>query len=388
MNDLHPDVRSENGLSRRRVLNHVALFGIFFWIFTYLTLTIEAELDPGNAPFISERRLLLTCIGAAIYVGALASLAPRTRRQRALRNLLLLFSAMPAALALLSFQLLFDPDALSNLYAEESIEGTLVFAGSFIAGIVAWILLHSGLKRYVGVPLADDLQGARGGGAAFGNLARRYSADNAEAYELRRLGQKWTSENLAVERLLARVPEGSRILDVPVGTGRFFPWFKARNFDTVGLDASPDMIVQAKANADRLGMPVRLEKGDILAIGAEGGTYDLVVCIRFLNLIDWAGVDAALRELARVSNRHVIIGIRCFTPISCLQCDLGGLVRLSMRLLGVPQLLARRRELVFHDPQSLAALYDSLGLRLLDAELVERRWDGTDYAILMLEKGA
>lgn len=221
---------------------------------------------------------------------------------------------------------------------------------------------------------------------SFGNLSTRYAGRNAENYERQRSGTKWVSEDRAVEQLLTHVGEGSSILDVPVGTGRFFPYFSARKFKIYGADTSVDMIARARSNAERIGARVHLIESDILSLPYDDDTFDLVICIRFLNLIDWQGVGLVLHELTRVSRDKIMIGVRYFTPFSDLWARPADLLRLAMRLAGIPRYLARRRWLVFHEKQSLTKLLDSLGVEVLHRRYVERRWDGTDYVILLLRK--
>lgn len=236
----------------------------------------------------------------------------------------------------------------------------------------------------------EDLSGqelpSEGAAASFGDLSPRYSGRNAENYEHQRSGKKWVSEDRIVEQLLAHVGPGSSILDAPVGTGRFFSYFNVRKFKIYGVDASADMIAQARVNAERVGAEVRLVKSDILSLPYDDDTFDLVMSIRFLNLIDWQGVGLVLHELMRVSRDKIMIGIRYFTPFSDLQARPADLLRLAMRLIGVPRYLARRRELMFHEKQALTELLDSLGVEVLLRSYVERRWDGTDYVILLLQK--
>ena len=222
--------------------------------------------------------------------------------------------------------------------------------------------------------------------ASFDHLADRYSDRRAKIYERRRSGRKWESENRVVEQLLEEVPEGSKVLDIPVGTGRFFPWFKARNLDVVGIDASQEMLQQAEANAFNSEANVRLELGDILSIARDDGSFDLVICIRFLNLIPWSGVEAVVEELARVSGDKIMIGVRYCPSAVGLSANGSRPLRWIMRKVGMPQYLARRRRLVFHAEASLDKLFGDLGLHVLHRKYVERRWDGTDYAIFLLQK--
>lgn len=264
--------------------------------------------------------------------------------------------------------------------------------GLFAAGIwqglasLGWGFTNFRVRNNVPFAALGDIPAAAA--MSFGNLSTRYAGRNAENYERQRTGKKWVSENRAVEQLLTHVKKGSSILDVPVGTGRFFPYFNARKFKTYGADRSADMIAQARANSERIGARVHLIEGDILSLPYDDDSFDLVTCIRFLNLIDWQGVDLVLHELTRVSRDKIMIGVRYFTPFSDLQARPADLLRLAMRLIGIPRYLARRWELVFHEKQCLTKLLDSLGVEVLHRSYVERRWDGTDYVILLLRKRA
>lgn len=221
------------------------------------------------------------------------------------------------------------------------------------------------------------------------DLSTRYVGGTATQYErIRASGKKWASENQAVEQLLTHVPEGSKILDVPVGTGRFFPYYKARHFETFGIDSSADMIAQARVRAGQVGLEVQLDQGDIRALPFADDSFDLAVCIRFLNLIDSRMVDEVVRELVRVSRDKVLIGIRYVTPLSDLRAHPIDLVRLLARLTGFTQYLARRWKVVVHEKRFVTDLLDKAGVQVRQKNCLQRRWDGTDYLILLLEKQA
>lgn len=246
----------------------------------------------------------------------------------------------------------------------------------------------TGIRVHSMMPFATVGHTPAAAAVSFGNLSSRYAGRNAENYERQRLGKKWVSEDRAVEQFLSLVGEGSSILDVPVGTGRFFPYFNARKLKTHGADISADMLAQARANAGRIGARVRLIESDILSLPYDDDSFDVVTCIRFLNLIDFEAVDMVLHELTRVSRDKMMIGVRYFTPLSDLHARPADLLRLAMRLTGIPRYIARRRRVIFHKKQSLARLLDGLGIEVLQRSYVERRWDGTDYVILLLRKRA
>lgn len=220
----------------------------------------------------------------------------------------------------------------------------------------------------------------------FETLSTKYVGTVASDYESERAGGKWRAEHQAVEQLFRHVSDGARTLDVPVGTGRLISFAKEHKFDAYGLDASPDMLAEAKAYADRIGASIQLRQGDIRNIDFPDNHFDLVTCLRFLNWIDDKGVETALRELVRVSRDKLLIGIRYLAPYEELGFDGRSLGRRAMRYLGFPQHRAKRWGLVFHEKAFVDNLFKSLGLKVLESQHVERRSDGTDYVFYMLQK--
>lgn len=220
----------------------------------------------------------------------------------------------------------------------------------------------------------------------FETLSTKYVGTVASDYESERTGGKWLAEHDAVEHLLRHVPGGAKTLDVPVGTGRLIPFAKERGFDAHGLDASDDMLAEARAYAERIGATIKLAKGDIRKIDFPDNSFDLVSCLRFLNWIDDAGVEQAARELVRVSRDKLLIGIRYLAPYDELGLDGRSLARRALRVLRFPQYRAKRWGLVFHEKAFVDGLFKSLKLQVIDSRHVERRSDGTDYVFYMLQK--
>jgi ubiquinone/menaquinone biosynthesis C-methylase UbiE len=74
------------------------------------------------------------------------------------------------------------------------------------------------------------------------------------------------------------------------------------------------MLEQASNHAEEVGATVTLAEGDIRNLPFPNDHFDLVLCVRFLNLAGEAVMAQALRELARVSRRSVLIGVRYLAP--------------------------------------------------------------------------
>jgi ubiquinone/menaquinone biosynthesis C-methylase UbiE len=217
-------------------------------------------------------------------------------------------------------------------------------------------------------------------------LASEYIGFVAATYVKHRVGPKWWSENAATEALLASIPEGASVLDVPVGTGRFFPLYKARKLTVSGIDVSRDMLEQASNHAEEVGATVTLAEGDIRNLPFPNDHFDLVLCVRFLNLAGEAVMAQALRELARVTRRSVLIGVRYLAPYDELGKSPFDLLRRAMRLVRLPIYRSSRWGLTNYRKGLVEAAIEEAGLHPLSSHHIERRWDGTDYVFLHLNK--
>ena len=217
-------------------------------------------------------------------------------------------------------------------------------------------------------------------------LTSQYFGFVAAGYVKKRIGPKWWSENAAAEILLDNLPEGSTVLDVPVGTGRFLPLYKSRGLTVCGIDVSRDMLEEAANHAGEIGAAVTLAEGDIRNLPFPDNHFDLVICVRFLNLAGETIMAEALSELARVSRQSVLIGIRHLAPYSELGLSPFDLLRRTMRLLGLPRYRSSRWGLTNYRKSHVEAAIKEAGLQLNSSHHVERRWDGTDYVFLHLNK--
>lgn len=119
------------------------------------------------------------------------------------------------------------------------------------------------------------------------------------------------------------------VLDVPCGTGRFEPALLGAGKRVVAADLSAPMLAAARAAAGGEGLH-GLVRADALALPFAAASFDLVLSIRFLFHVPRELRPAALRELARVSRRFVVVDVRhkyCWTTWS---------KRLRARLAGRP----------------------------------------------------
>lgn len=220
----------------------------------------------------------------------------------------------------------------------------------------------------------------------FDRLSSKYFGATAKQYESRRLDQKWIAEQQTVEELVRDVPEGSKVLDAPVGTGRLIPLLTRRRLVYYGLDVSVDMLAEAAEQAEECRAHVELCQGDLRTIPFTAGSFDLVICLRFLNWVDRDGVRDVVKELSRVSRHKLLVGVRYLTPTNQLGAHGGDILRRFASSVGLPSLRTRRWGIILHKKGELEAIFADAGLNIVDKRLIERRWDCTDYVFYSLEK--
>src|SRR5688572_9163480 len=75
----------------------------------------------------------------------------------------------------------------------------------------------------------------------------QYYGDIADSYlEIREKQEKWQVEQRIMRELLADIPSGLKVLDVPFGTGRFVPFYLEKKMTVHGVDISQDMVCAAE----------------------------------------------------------------------------------------------------------------------------------------------
>lgn len=138
-------------------------------------------------------------------------------------------------------------------------------------------------------------------------VAEKYPSEFRNSWRDRR-------EANCVRRFLVTLPRGSRVLDLPCGTGRLTPLLAERGLEITGADSSPRMVELARANWDRRnGTPSRastarfeVEEGG--ATRFADGTFDAVVCNRlFHHFREPETRVAVLTEFRRICNGRMLV---------------------------------------------------------------------------------
>lgn len=138
-----------------------------------------------------------------------------------------------------------------------------------------------------------------------------YHGEVARDYLKKRLQQEyWHREQDVVAELIAGLPEGIDMLDVPVGTGRFVEMCLARGMQVTGLDISQDMLDMARETlGTELYERCQMLRGSADAMPFDDASFDLVVCFRFFGLIPMSLSQRVMDELRRVCRRWLIIRV-------------------------------------------------------------------------------
>lgn len=142
----------------------------------------------------------------------------------------------------------------------------------------------------------------------------KYRGKTADGYDDKRdVQEKRKAEIRVLRQIVASVPDGSRILDVPAGTGLLFPMYEGRGFRVDAVDSSQDMLDRAVVRVPR-GSDVNLRTGDIFSLDYPDKTFDVAFCIRIFNLFETDDMKAALKEVQRVTKDRIIFNLRVWHP--------------------------------------------------------------------------
>jgi ubiquinone/menaquinone biosynthesis C-methylase UbiE len=221
----------------------------------------------------------------------------------------------------------------------------------------------------------------------FERLQDRYRGSRARDYNRRRERTAlYQREQDTVDRFLAQLPKRSSIVDVPVGTGRYLELYKKYNFAVTGLDASEAMLTEASIEAGALSLQTTLRKGDIRHIDAPDSNFDIVLCMRFLNWLDTAGLKIVLAELTRVARSHLILGVH--SKLANPKIKSRSLWRAAKAYKKTISQRIRGTERSAHDEKLTRELFADHGLAIVDVKSIDPKDDGTDYLVYLLRRGS
>ncbi|MEZ5558525.1 MAG: class I SAM-dependent methyltransferase [Pseudomonadales bacterium] len=152
-------------------------------------------------------------------------------------------------------------------------------------------------------------------------VAARYAAG-------KNLRDTWKNrrEMYCIESALAGIPPGSRVLDLPTGSGRLLPMLLARGYDVLAADFSAHMLHQARAlvaQHSASGSPISFVQTDVMRTGLPDRSVDVTICNRLLHHYPEAALRRrALSELARVTRERIVISYFSNWALSALRFHL------------------------------------------------------------------
>ena len=155
------------------------------------------------------------------------------------------------------------------------------------------------LMQYLDTPKPQAQAPQQGAGKYHGAVAKGYDAKRVK-------DEKWVCEQRIIEDMLSDLPPDSTILDCPVGTGRFIPFYQDKGFQILGMDLQEDMLREAARKADPKRARGELRIGDVRATGLEDRSVDAAVMCRLSRWLSPDDCQVALRELQRVCRKRII----------------------------------------------------------------------------------
>lgn len=220
------------------------------------------------------------------------------------------------------------------------------------------------------------------------SLAQKYYSSTASKYDTRRKhNEKWIKENNIVDNYLSKFPAGTVVLDAPVGTGRFIPLYKKHNFRVAGFDVSNEMLALAKEKAQKFKIKIEFKNGSLFESGIPNSSYEVVICVRFVNWLHQENASKIIHELNYISSKNIILGVRTLTPIpEIFKLGLKGVPIIARQFVRRFIKAPKERALHFHKRTLLLKTFKKIGLTIEKFEYVEKRRDGTEYIIYQLRK--
>lgn len=140
--------------------------------------------------------------------------------------------------------------------------------------------------------------------------ARKYTGSVATGYDKKRVeSPKWAAEQAIIEGIIDSFPNGSEVLDIPVGTGRFIPAYERNGHKWHGADISGDMLREAHAKRTRHDIG-ELSLASITDIPIPNGSLALSIACRITRWLTPEQRTQALKELQRVTTSKVVFTAR------------------------------------------------------------------------------
>jgi len=161
-------------------------------------------------------------------------------------------------------------------------------------------------------------------------VASRYARGKNE-----RATTKNRLEMARIEAALTGCGPGTRVLDLPTGTGRLLPMLLQRGYQVLAGDYSVHMLDQVRRHCGAtvpdwpdIGARIDFARLDVMATGLADDAVDVVICNRLLHHYPSAEMRRkALTELARIAKERVIVSYFSNLALSAARFHLKHFIR-------------------------------------------------------------
>lgn len=137
--------------------------------------------------------------------------------------------------------------------------------------------------------------------------ADKYYGAVASGYDAKRENSpKHLVEQKIITDLLADLPPETTVIDCPVGTGRFIPFYAEKGFHVLGIDKSRDMLMEAAKKGEACGAIGELRLGDVRGTGLPDQAIDVAVNCRITRWLSPEDCQNMFREMQRVAKKRII----------------------------------------------------------------------------------
>lgn len=110
-----------------------------------------------------------------------------------------------------------------------------------------------------------------------------------------------------IEKMLNLIPAKAKVLDIPCGTGRMLPFLLKRGYHIHAGDVSEEMISFSRKRVGYHPNLISIKKMDIERLDYADNEFDCIFCIKLMHLVPQEVRARILKELHRVTNKHVVV---------------------------------------------------------------------------------
>ena len=213
------------------------------------------------------------------------------------------------------------------------------------------------------------------------DLDTAYIGSVASNYDRKRMkSRRWAKENAVMNEIFRRRKPQS-VLDCHFGTGRWLDLFNLYCSKVIGMDISEDMLRCAQEKILNQGgnnsVDYDLRSGSIFDISKQALSVcpDIIVCIRFVNWVNFSDLTRAITSLTDIGSDHLVLGASVIPENAGYMQKI--LRKFALRLINKRS--ADSRQQYVHNEKDLVKLFCLLGWRIHQKHIVMKRTSRINY---------